>query len=82
MPMHRLLMSVLPHSSLYVHQMIFGKRPFGDGMTQERVIQDRAIMNSTVDFPPTPKVSEEAKDFIRACLTRDPHLRYVTQYIF
>lgn len=57
-------------------QMLFGKRPFGEGMSQERVLQDRVILNANkVDFPTGIKVSDEAKDFIRDCLTRDQQQR-------
>ena len=74
------------------YQMLFGKRPFGEGKSQERVLSEGIMLNATrVDFPQegvktssssssagdrgittvVPKVSEEAKDFIRACLTWD-----------
>lgn len=70
-------------------QMLYGKRPFGEGKSQERVLSEGIMLNARqVDFPaegsnlggpnsvwPSPKVSEEAKDFIRACLTWDQRHR-------
>ena len=59
--------------------MLFGYRPFGEGKTQENVWSENIIYNSSqVEFPTdpkAPKVSEEAKDLIRACLTKDQRLR-------
>ena len=72
-----------------LYQMLFGKRPFGEGKSQERVLSEGIMLNATrVDFPlegskmasssgmggtlsVVPKVSDEAKEFIRACLTWD-----------
>lgn len=60
-------------------QILYGCRPFGEGKTQENVWTENIIYNaSTVDFPndaKAPKVSDDAKDLIRACLTRDQRLR-------
>ena len=59
-----------------LYQMLFGKRPFGEGRSQERILQEGIIRHATqVNFPDTPKVSEEAKDFIRMCLTANQSLR-------
>lgn len=61
--------------------MLYGKRPFGEGKSQEKVLSEGIILNaSRVDFPPDHptrglKVSEEAKDLIRACLTADQRYR-------
>ncbi len=61
------------------YQMLFGFRPFGEGKTQENLWSENIIFNaSQVQFPSdpkAPKVSDEAKDLIRACLTRDQRLR-------
>lgn len=57
--------------------MLYGCRPYGEGSTQERVWSEGLIANAgEVNFPLLPKVSDEAKDLIRQCLTRDQHLRY------
>ncbi len=61
------------------YQMLFGKRPFGEGKSQELVLREGVILNAhQVDFPPAdkgPKVSNEAKDLIRACLTHNKEHR-------
>ena len=61
------------------YQMLFGKRPFGEGKSQEVVLREGVILNAhQVEFPPSdksPKVSEEAKDLIRACLTHNKEHR-------
>ena len=60
------------------YQMLYGIRPFGEGKSQETVWSEGLILNSKVEFPSNPnaaKVSEEAKDLIRACLTSDQKYR-------
>jgi serine/threonine protein kinase len=67
----------------YIGQMLFGRRPFGEGKSQERVLSEGLILNaSEVCFPSDSKdskikISDEAKDFIRQCLTRDQRYRCV-----
>jgi len=53
------------------YQMLFGKRPFGEGKSQELVLREGVILNAhQVEYPTNgPKVSDEAKEFIKACLT-------------
>ncbi|KAH7300249.1 hypothetical protein KP509_24G053200 [Ceratopteris richardii] len=72
------------------YQMLYGKRPFGHGQTQEKILREDTIMKAhKVEFPSRPMVSSEAKDFIRKCLTynqsdrpdvltaaQDPYLSY------
>ncbi|XP_050904051.1 serine/threonine-protein kinase TOUSLED isoform X2 [Lathyrus oleraceus] len=72
------------------YQMLFGKRPFGHDQTQEKILREDTIINARkVEFPSKPTVSNEAKDFIRRCLTynqnerpdvltiaQDPYLTY------
>jgi len=58
------------------YQMIFGKRPFGDGQTQDKVLSNNTMLNAReVKYPSKPTVSKDAKDFIQACLTYDQTLR-------
>ena len=60
------------------YQILFGKKPFGEGRTQERLLSEGTMLtagNDQIAMPETPKVSDEAKNFIRACLTKDYHLR-------
>ncbi|KAL3766982.1 hypothetical protein ACHAWO_004956 [Cyclotella atomus] len=47
-------------------QMLFGRRPFGDGESQDKVLRNQTMLNATeVNFPSKPMISEGAKDFIR-----------------
>ena len=50
-------------------QMLFGRKPFGEGLSQQRLLADRTMARATsVDFPAKPAVSADAKDFLRDCL--------------
>lgn len=54
-------------------QMLYGFKPFGHGMSQEKMLIEQTITKSTqsVPFPEgkeSPKVSDRAKDFCRKCL--------------
>jgi tousled-like kinase len=65
------------------YQMLYGRRPFGDGQSQDTILTDRTILNAReVTFPESsgstgkaPVVSDEGKEFIRACLTYDQSYR-------
>jgi hypothetical protein len=42
--------------------MLFGKRPFGDDLSQEKILSQKTILNATtVEFPAKPAVSDETK---------------------
>jgi len=59
-----------------LYQMLFGKRPFGDGQSQDKVLSNNIMLNAReVRFPSEPKVSSECKELIRQCLTYDHPLR-------
>lgn len=56
---------------------MYGHRPFGQGISQNKVIKQKIIEKArSVEFPDqTPRktrVSNEAKEFISECLIRDP----------
>lgn len=67
--------------------MLYGRRPFGEGKSQEVILKEGTILSARqVEFPTPipgnsnsnisiPKVSDEAKEFIRACLERDQTYR-------
>jgi len=58
------------------YQMLYGKRPFGHGQSQENVLNNHIMLNAReVVFPSNPLVSEECKDFIRQCLAYEQSLR-------
>lgn len=57
-------------------QMLFGSRPFGEGLSQDSMLKSETMLKATkVEFPPKPVVSDAAKDFIRRCLTYSQDLR-------
>lgn len=57
-------------------QMIFGKRPFGDGQSQDKILADKTMLNAhEVTFPDKIEISTEGKEFIRACLSYDQAFR-------
>ena len=54
-------------------ELLYGKKPFGQGMSQGDVLDQDIILKAyKVTFPPdTPKrhkVSEAAKEFIQSCM--------------
>ena len=56
--------------------MVFGRRPFGDGMSQDRVLTDHTMLNARdVKFPDLIDISAGGKDFIRQALTYDQAFR-------
>ena len=71
------------------YQMLYGKRPFGEGKTQEVILKEGTILAANqVDFPTAsanttsagsihyiPKVTDEGKEFIRLCLAHDQNYR-------
>ncbi|KAI7982951.1 Serine/threonine-protein kinase TOUSLED [Camellia lanceoleosa] len=57
-------------AGILLYQMLFGRRPFGHDQSQERILREDTIIKARkVEFPSRPTVSNEAKDFIRRCLT-------------
>ncbi|EDQ90680.1 uncharacterized protein MONBRDRAFT_31879 [Monosiga brevicollis MX1] len=58
------------------YQSLYGEKPFGHNLSQQSLLQNNVILNAReVRFPEKPKVSEEAKNFIRRCLTYDMRAR-------
>ena len=58
-------------------EMLFGQKPFGHNMPQEKVFREQVVLNAQqVAFPPRPAVSAEGKDFIRRCLEPDQEQRW------
>lgn len=52
-------------AAVILYQMVYGRRPFGDGLSQERVLREQVMRNArAVEFPAKPNVSQECKDFI------------------
>jgi tousled-like kinase len=60
-------------AGVVLYQMLYGRRPFGDGMSQERMLSERTILNANnVEFPAKPNVSAGCKAFLKKCLTAKP----------
>ncbi|KAA6416932.1 MAG: serine threonine- kinase TOUSLED-like [Trebouxia sp. A1-2] len=56
-------------AGVMLYQMLFGKRPFGEGCSQEKILRDEVMLNAkTVYFPAKPALSAEGKEFISRCL--------------
>lgn len=51
------------------YEMLYGMKPFGNNMSQERILKEGIMLNvKEVEFPIKPAVSAETKDFIERCL--------------
>ena len=56
-------------AGVILFEMIYGQKPFGHNMPQEKVLSDQVIVKATsVTFPNKPVVSPECKEFIKKCL--------------
>ena len=56
-------------AGIIFYEMLYGQKPFGHNMPQEKVLSDQIIVKATsVSFPNKPIVSNECKEFIRKCL--------------
>ena len=62
-------------AGIIFYQMLYGRKPFGDKLSQEQFRLHNVARNATVEFPPKPAVSQESKDFIRRCLLSQVALR-------
>ncbi|KAI8467739.1 MAG: kinase-like domain-containing protein [Monoraphidium minutum] len=59
------------------YQMLYGRRPFGEGLSQEQIFRERVVLNARqVEFPAKPAVSAEARAFISRCLAYRQHDRW------
>jgi tousled-like kinase len=56
-------------------ECLFGRRPWGDGMGQVAFAAQVESVTEQLVFPPTPRITEGAKDFIMLCLQKDPRVR-------
>ncbi|XP_019857257.1 PREDICTED: serine/threonine-protein kinase tousled-like 1 [Amphimedon queenslandica] len=51
-------------------QCLYGKKPFGHNQSQASILEENVMLKATeVEFPSKPPVSNEAKNFIKRCLT-------------
>ena len=57
-------------------QLLFGVKPFGNDLSQRQIWTQSVISRvQGVNFPDKPKVSDDAKKFIAACLSISPQTR-------
>lgn len=66
------------------YEMIYGKRPFGDGISQDVIYQNKTIVNSSLNLvlPAKPALSDLGKQFILKCLTHNQELRPDVKLIY
>merc|ERR1712228_475125 len=59
------------------YELLFKKRPFGQGKSQEALARQAAMggLSWEVDFPTTPKITTDAKEFLKRLLTVNRNLR-------
>lgn len=58
-------------------ELLYGVKPFGNGMTQEKIFQENIIKKAKkVEFPEKPQVSTECKEFIKKCLSYNKFERF------
>jgi tousled-like kinase len=58
------------------YQMLFGRRPFGEGKSQDKLLADHTMLNAhQVYMPDRPAVSDGGKEFLRQCLMYDQAFR-------
>lgn len=58
-------------------EMLYGQRPFGNNMSQEKILKEQVILKSVkVSFPEKSGISKEAKEFITKCLAYNEFDRY------
>lgn len=51
------------------YQCIYGRKPFGNEQTQQKILEENTIIKATeVNFPAKPMLSPVAQDFILRCL--------------
>lgn len=61
---------------MILYQMLYGKKPFGHGLSPEKVIAQQAINKTLmVEFPDKPAVAAVTKEFIKRCLAPRPEDR-------
>lgn len=57
-------------AGVILFQTLYGRKPFGHDQTQEKMFREKTVSHQTLKFPAKPVVSEAAKQFMSACLTR------------
>ncbi len=70
-------------AGIILYQMLFGRKPFGHGLTPETMLSQQTISRATtVEFPAKPAIPDITKDFIRRCLAHNPNDRPDLLHVF
>ena len=49
-------------AAVVFYQILFGRKPFGNDVSQQQLVMDRIILNArTVEFPAKPTVGQDTK---------------------
>jgi tousled-like kinase len=62
--------------------MLYGKKPFGENLSQETILAQQTILNAHLEFPAKPKISAEARALITQCLEHDERKRPTASQVF
>lgn len=64
-------------AGVVLYQMVYGRKPFGHGLTPDALLSSRAIQDATLEFQNHKKDSPltPTQEFIKACLRINPHER-------
>ena len=62
-------------AGIILYQMVFGEKPFGNNVTQQRFYTEKVYQKAVLNFPADSKVSQDTRDIISRCLSREVMLR-------
>lgn len=59
------------------YELIYGIKPFGNNMSQEKILKEGIILKATnITFPSKPSLSDNCKEFIKGCLKYNQEFRF------
>lgn len=64
------------------YQMLYGKKPVGDGMSPGKQLIDTIVQSGSLEFPAKPDVSSHTKEFIARCISGDHNTRPDVSEVF
>ena len=58
------------------YELVFGKKPFGHNMSQERIFKEQIMLTAKeVKFPSSPLFSKEGQEFVKKLLAKNQDVR-------